>query len=89
MRAYFDARYDGEGFRYASLVPGLTRVVQAAGRLIRRPDDHGVIVLVDRRFRWRDLAAMLPADWDPSVSGDPVQDIRAFFAGFDQGHTSA
>lgn len=82
LRAYFDARFDGQGFAFASLVPGLTRVVQAAGRLIRRPDDHGVIVLVDRRFRWRDLAAMLPSDWAPAVSEDPAPDIRAFFEAF-------
>lgn len=77
LKEYYEDRY-GEGFRYASVVPGLTRVVQAAGRLIRRPEDRGVIVLVDRRFRWRDLQALLPEDWFPVVADDPVAEIRAF-----------
>ena len=69
----------GAGFLYASLVPGMTRVVQAAGRLHRRPEDRGVIVLVDRRFRWREVAALLPAEWEVSIESDPVPEIRAFF----------
>lgn len=79
LREHYEARY-GAGFLYASLVPGMTRVVQAAGRLHRRPEDRGVIVLVDRRFRWRDVAALLPAEWRPSVETDPVPEIRAFFS---------
>lgn len=77
LREHYEARY-GEGFRYASVVPGLTRVVQAAGRLIRRPEDRGVIVLVDRRFRWRELRGLLPADWEIAVADDPAEAIRAF-----------
>lgn len=77
LRAYYDERY-GQGFRYASLVPGVTRVVQAAGRLIRRPEDRGVIVLLGRRFRWRDVAELLPEDWDLDVPDDPVAAVRAF-----------
>ena len=80
LRAYYDERY-GQGFRYASLVPGLTRVVQAAGRLIRRPEDRGVVVLVDRRFRWREVTELLPDDWDLTIPDDPVAEIRSFFAG--------
>lgn len=77
LREHYEERF-GEGFRYASLVPGITRVVQAAGRLIRRPEDRGVIVLIGRRFRWRDVQALLPVDWDLVVSDDPVEDIHAF-----------
>ncbi len=79
LKACYDERY-GEGFLYASLVPGLTRVVQAAGRLIRRPDDRGVIVLVGQRFRWRDTAALLPEDWDLELPDDPARAVAAFFA---------
>lgn len=78
LAARYEAQY-GQGFRYASLVPGLTRVVQAAGRLIRRPEDHGVIVLVDRRFRWREYQAELPDDWGLDVPEDPVAAIEEFF----------
>ena len=80
LREYYEHRF-GDGFRFASLVPGLTRVVQAAGRLIRRPDDHGVIVLIDRRFRWRDVAALLPTSWSPVVADDPPVAVGGFFDG--------
>jgi DNA excision repair protein ERCC-2 len=75
---YYEERY-GQGFRYASLVPGMTRVVQAAGRLIRRPEDRGVIVLLDRRFRWKEYQEMLPADWVVEVADDPAAEISRFF----------
>lgn len=78
LRACFEQRY-GQGFRYASLVPGLTRVVQAAGRLIRGPDDAGCIVLVGKRFRHREIAALLPEVWSPEVPDDPAAAVRAFF----------
>jgi len=80
LREYYEDRY-GEGFRYASLVPGMTRVVQAAGRLIRRAEDVGVVVLVGRRFRWRDHAALLPEDWAVEIPEDPVEAIRGFWEG--------
>jgi DNA excision repair protein ERCC-2 len=78
LRAYYDEHF-GAGFLYASLIPGMTRVVQAAGRLIRRPDDRGVVVLVGRRFRWRDHLALLPARWSPTVPDDPAAAVRAFW----------
>lgn len=79
LREHLEARF-GDGFRYASLVPGLTRVVQAAGRLHRRPEDRGVIVLVDRRFRWREVLDLLPPEWSPKIEIDPAPAIARFFA---------
>ncbi|MEO0606089.1 MAG: helicase C-terminal domain-containing protein, partial [Myxococcota bacterium] len=81
LQRYWDAgtTEEGRGFLFASLAPGLTRVVQAAGRLIRRPEDRGVVLLVGRRFRHRRYRALLPASFDATVSDDPVGDIRAFF----------
>lgn len=80
LREYYETKF-GAGFLYASLVPGMTRVVQAAGRLIRRPEDRGVILLIDRRFRWRDVIELLPGDWGITLPGDPAAAIRGFFAG--------
>ena len=80
LRAYYEERF-GQGFRYASVVPGLTKVVQAAGRLVRRPDDRGVVVLVGRRFRWRDHAALLPAAWSPEIAQDPAASVARFWEG--------
>ena len=77
LREYYEERF-GLGFQYASLVPGLTRVVQAAGRLIRRAEDRGVIVLVGQRFRWRDTRALLPSEWNLETPADPVEALRTF-----------
>ncbi|HHO53191.1 MAG TPA: hypothetical protein ENK18_20530 [Deltaproteobacteria bacterium] len=80
LRGFYEETY-GSGFLYASLVPGITRVVQAAGRLIRRPEDRGVIVLLGRRFRWRDVQQLLPPSFEPRVSRSLPDEVEAFFAG--------
>ncbi len=49
MSAYYDERYEA-GKQYAYIYPGMNRVFQAAGRVIRREEDRGVIVLIDDRF---------------------------------------
>ena len=69
----------GDGFAYAYLIPGMARVVQAAGRLIRRPEDRGVVVLVGRRFGWRAYRSLLPEDWRPLRAQDPVDAVGQFW----------
>ena len=63
----------GAGFDYAYLYPGLRKVVQAAGRVIRAPSDRGVIHLIDQRFTEKRVQALLPSWWPkpaPQPSGD-------------------
>ena len=79
LREFYESRY-GRGFLYASLVPGMTRVVQAAGRLVRGPEDRGVVMLLGQRFLRRDIRALLPEDWRVSVEPSPVAAIEAFFS---------
>ena len=74
LQQWYQERF-GEGFRYAWLVPGMSRVVQAAGRIIRTETDVGAIVLVGRRFLQRGYAEMLPADWGPQQSRRPGHDL--------------
>ena len=83
MRAYFEERFE-KGFEYAYVVPGMTRVVQSAGRLIRSETDTGVVVLACRRFLRAPYTSYLPADWygdDPSelLSTSVGADTAAFF----------
>jgi len=83
LKGYFDDRYE-RGFEYAYLVPGMTRVVQAAGRLIRSAEDRGVIVLICKRFLIEPYRSLLPDEWtggDPSSlrREDPAAAVRAFF----------
>jgi len=84
MRQYFEDRFE-KGFEYAYVVPGMTRVVQSAGRLIRSESDTGVVVLACRRFLREPYRRYLPADWygeDPSelLSTSVGADTAAFFA---------
>ncbi|WP_285349418.1 ATP-dependent DNA helicase [Pseudomonas sp. ME-P-057] len=53
----------GAGYDYTYLYPGMQKVVQAAGRVIRGQDDRGVVVLIDDRFAERKIQQLLPAWW--------------------------
>ncbi|MBU40698.1 MAG: ATP-dependent DNA helicase [Marinobacter sp.] len=53
----------GEGYNYTYLIPGLQKVAQAAGRVIRTPEDRGVIWLIDDRFLKRPVRGLLPTWW--------------------------
>ena len=59
---YYDEKYE-MGKQYAYIYPGMNRVFQAAGRVIRREDDRGVIVLIDDRFDDPIYKKSLPALW--------------------------
>ncbi|ACB34775.1 helicase c2 [Leptothrix cholodnii SP-6] len=64
-------RLCGAGFDYTYLYPGLQKVVQAAGRVIRTTRDQGVVHLLDDRFGRREVRTLLPAWWqmDDGVGG--------------------
>lgn len=84
LRRYFDER-DESGFDYAYLQPGMTRVVQAAGRLIRSETDRGVIALLCARFLEEPYASRIPRDWYGATPAElatrrPADEIREFFA---------
>ncbi|HVS65061.1 MAG TPA: ATP-dependent DNA helicase [Thermoanaerobaculia bacterium] len=84
LESYYEERFD-RGFEYAFVVPGMTRVVQAAGRLIRSPTDRGVIALFGRRFVSDLYRRHMPADWllgaeERPVVGHPASVAAAFFA---------
>jgi DNA excision repair protein ERCC-2 len=62
MKAHMDREF-GAGFDYTYLFPGLQKVVQAAGRVIRGQTDRGVLYLIDDRFARADVRRLLPAWW--------------------------
>jgi DNA excision repair protein ERCC-2 len=51
------------GYDYAYVFPGMNKVLQAGGRLIRSEEDHGTIVLVDDRFLQRHYQELMPQEW--------------------------
>ncbi|MEM5448002.1 ATP-dependent DNA helicase [Paraburkholderia guartelaensis] len=67
MRARMDTLY-GDGFDYTYLIPGLRKVVQAAGRVIRTEQDRGVVHLLDDRFAQPGVRALLPTWWRIATS---------------------
>ena len=62
ISAYYNDKYE-EGAQFAYVYPGVNRVLQAAGRVIRREDDKGVIVLVDDRFDDPIYKTVIPKLW--------------------------
>ncbi|MBP5209676.1 MAG: hypothetical protein J6125_02335 [Clostridia bacterium] len=62
MRDYFEERYE-EGTAYAYVYPGMNRVMQAAGRVIRTEADRGVVVLIDDRFSQPTYRKIFPLAW--------------------------
>lgn len=62
LKAYF-AEHDHDGFAYAYQYPGLNRVMQAAGRVIRTEQDRGVILLIDDRLTQPRYTRLFPPEW--------------------------
>ncbi|MES2114879.1 MAG: ATP-dependent DNA helicase [Pseudomonadota bacterium] len=67
MQATFGAGYD-----YTYLYPGIQKVVQAAGRVIRTQTDRGTVYLIDDRFGRPEIQALLPAWWHVERAAPPA-----------------
>jgi Rad3-related DNA helicase len=63
LKEYFDEK-EQKGFDYAYQYPGMNKVMQAAGRVIRTVEDEGIIALLDERFLRPDYQAIFPREWD-------------------------
>ncbi len=63
LKGYFDSR-GMRGFDYAYLYPGINKVLQSAGRVIRTETDRGVILLLDERFSQRQYRDSFPREWE-------------------------
>lgn len=63
LKGYFDETGQ-DGFSFAYQYPGMNKVMQSAGRVIRTVHDKGVILLLDDRFLRRDYQEIFPREWD-------------------------
>lgn len=63
LKNYFDEKQH-KGFDYAYQYPGMNKVMQAAGRVIRTMEDRGVILLLDDRFLRKEYQALFPREWN-------------------------
>ena len=81
LKQYFNAA-DMDGFDYAYLYPGMNKVLQSAGRVIRTESDRGVILLLDDRFREMRYREVFPREWQQYQLGSVKnleQEIRTFW----------
>ena len=62
IKEFFDEN-EGNGYEYAYLFPGMNKVLQAAGRVIRTHEDTGVIALLDERFLYSSYRNLFPREW--------------------------
>lgn len=62
LKDFFEEKYN-KGFDYAYTYPGFTKVVQAAGRVIRSETDRGVVILIDERFGYSTYRRLMPKQW--------------------------
>lgn len=66
IRTWFD-QHDRRGFEYAYVYPGMNKVLQAAGRVIRTERDRGLVVLIDDRFSQARYRRLFPMEWHGAV----------------------
>lgn len=83
LRKFYDQKGEN-GFDYAYRFPGMNKVLQSAGRVIRTAQDRGVILLLDERFLKREYLELFPREWSDYriCTGKSVaREISAFWAG--------
>ena len=81
IRAYYDAR-EISGFDYAYTYPGMNRVLQAVGRVIRSAADRGVVLLLDERFGQARYRRLFPPYWRPPQAARSPAHISKAVEGF-------
>ena len=75
IKGYYD-EHDGAGFAYAYTYPGMNRVLQAAGRVIRTDSDRGLLLLIDKRFSREDYVELHPPSWGTPRRTRSIDEIR-------------
>jgi len=88
IRDYYEEK-SGRGYDYSYSFPGMNSVLQAAGRVIRRDDDRGVVVLIDDRYGEPLYAEMFPEHWSHlKFAGNPAslaEIVRRFWKNNEKG----
>lgn len=82
LKNYYDTRGEN-GFDYAYRYPGMNKVLQASGRVIRTQEDIGMILLLDERFRNTDYRPLFPVEWTDRkfCTIENIEDILSGFWG--------
>lgn len=67
---------NGYGYEYSYIYPGMNKILQASGRVIRTENDRGVILLIDRRFLTNNYKKLFPKEWYPNKIVNSTNDIK-------------
>ena len=70
------------GYEYAYLYPGMNRVLQAAGRVIRTDTDRGIVVLLDRRYAEQRYIDLFPLHWEDVRFASEAQSLAKIASDF-------
>jgi Rad3-related DNA helicase len=87
IREYFESQF-GKGYAWAYAYPGMNRVLQAAGRVIRSESDLGFVLLADDRYLSPDYRGLIPEYWDMKKIGGIEEFIAALPCGLARGPAS-
>ena len=85
IKEFFELN-DEDGFDYAYRYPGMNKVLQAAGRVIRTETDSGIVALLDERFLQRSYYEMFPREWKGIIrtsTGRVKNDVKALWKRID------
>ena len=81
LRSHFDEEF-GEGFDYAYTYPGMNKVIQAVGRVIRTKSDIGIAVLFDDRYSHNKYKSLFPVNWNHYKSIGKGQYLQSYLEQF-------
>ena len=86
IKEYYDIKNDN-GFNYAYLYPGINKVIQSVGRLIRSQQDKGIIVLAGERFAHDEINQLFPEYWfenegDVVITDELKETVESFWNRF-------
>lgn len=83
LRDYFNEK-SGQGYDFSYRYPGMNKVLQAAGRVIRGNNDRGVVLLIDSRFTSGDYLSLFPVHWcgyrTIRNAGELASELRSFWS---------
>lgn len=91
LKQYYDRR-DMDGFDHAYRYPGMNKVMQSAGRVIRTDEDTGVIVLLDERFGQTQYRSSFPREWadyETCTLRNVKEKLERFWKGCQEGDGSS
>jgi Rad3-related DNA helicase len=87
LKQYYDEKHN-LGMEYAYIYPGINKVIQSVGRLIRSTTDKGIVVLIGERFADEQFNSILPEYWfkkkgDVEITREYEESVKTFWKRFD------